>query len=339
MNHMVTQFLLFFFLALPIFSADTNKNKTPLEILERACEVGASYAEEDEYPYAIHAQKSQEQIKNLLQGSTGVVLVLGPGPGRDLPLNDLVLQFDHVILIDGYIAPMVTWKASLDPALKNKVHIIQADLSGGFAKFLSEQSSQIVRALSEDFANFFRDQKLAIKSYQQLFEQQPFIVNLAQYHPNVVVSSLVTSQTEEIFDTPIEELVDKAISQSGIFLPDVPTTAALRQHFLKEVRKLNQAKIQHAYVTGIVRCQAQKIYYADTNHVEDPSNDDPESVTYDEVVDSRMLDGFVQAMIEAYTVEKEDFAWDYREVANEEEQEFRYPEMPVSWIKFTKKSS
>jgi hypothetical protein len=329
MARMMNSILLGFFLSLPVLSADAQK------LLEQSCLIWGAFRPEpgEKYEYIIHAQNSRLEIKEFLGDSSGIIVVLGPGTGMDLPMIDFALQGKKLILIDGYIEPMVAWKKTLVPGLRGHIEIIQMDLSGGFSAFLCDNKPAIISALHSDLKLFLRNQKTDLVAYKKLLRKQKFVVDIAQYNPDILISSLITSQTVGVFTSKVGTLLDEVLIMAKLSL-----SSEEKRLFIEKVEKTNESIGHPTYMRGILNCGAKKIYYADTNKIENSTaNVSEDSICFDELVSSRLLKEFTAAMAKRYRIKSVDDAWDYREQAAEYEVEWRAEETPVSWIKFFKK--
>ena len=336
--------LVCFFSGFFAFAAD-------LAILRESCLGGAQYcAPGEDYLFKIHAKKSRLKLLEFVEGSVGTIVVLGPGPAYDLPLIDFVTRFEKVILIDGAIDAMKTWKKSLIPGLRRRVHIVEQDLSGGMAAFLAHNQEEIIKALRADIRALRAERQSALKSFEQLILQQDFHLDISRWNPDVVVSSLVTSQTLEVFKDSIDRLVKVALQQEGELLG-----GPMAMFCWETAGYGNKDKVHQTYIDAIANSGAKKIYYADTNHRENYTEEIADFIEYDELVSSVLIDSFVAGMkAHNYQICRKDFAWDYRQsdenftyddYKNGDNDEMdvdddkalptsRFEEMPVSWITF-----
>src|SRR5262249_45478012 len=143
--------------------------------LKDRCTTGAYYGElgaSDYFDECVknHYKKNRRHIKKFLFRDGGIILVLGPGPGRDLPLDILVKNCEQLILIDGFIEPMEKWKGSLAADLQKKVIILQRDLTGGFYNFLFERRGEITQALTLDLKISEKQGAVVFDNYTRLLK-------------------------------------------------------------------------------------------------------------------------------------------------------------------------
>lgn len=331
-----------------VFGAD-------LAILRDGCLSGAQYtAPGEDYLFKIHAKKSRLRLLEFLEGATGTVVVLGPGPAYDLPLIDFVTRFEKVILIDGAIDAVKAWKKSLIPSLRSKVHIVEQDLSGGMAAFLANFQDEIIRAMRADIRALRRGRQHTLKHFEQLILQQKFYLDISRWQPDVVVSSLVTSQTQLVFKDAIDRWVKRALQREG-----EPLNGHVAMFCFGTASCTKKDQVHQTYISAIVNSGAKKIYYADTNHREKCVEEITDLIEYEELVSSSLIDSFVATMkSQNYKVCRKNFAWDYHQsdgnftYDNSDEGNmmlddnqaisdndaalpaYRLEEMPVSWITF-----
>jgi len=339
------------FMTLVCFSSGFFTFAADLAILRESCLGGAQYcALGEDYLFKIHAKKSRLKLLEFVEGSAGTIVVLGPGPAYDLPLIDFVTRFEKVILIDGAIDAMKTWKKSLIPGLRKRVHIVEQDLSGGMAAFLAHNQEEIIKALRADIRALRAGRQSTLWHFERLILQQNFHLDISGWQPDVVVSSLVTSQTQLVFKDTIDRWVNKALENEG-----EPLQGPLAEFCWETAGYSKKDKVHQTYMDAIANSGAKKIYYADTNHRENCPEEIADFIEYDELVSSVLIESFVTTMeTKHYKICQKDFAWDYHqsdenftydddENGDNDEMDVdddkalptsRREEMPVSWITF-----
>ncbi len=321
-------FLALFLSALPIFAANSADLSDAARLLEYRCKLdGADYPDPDyvetESPFAAHYENNKYEITDFLSISSGTVLILGPGPANDLPLDFFLTRFTKIIMIDGYIEPMEIWKNSLDQAGKDKVTLIKWDLTGGFFGLFCENKSAIKNALKIAYGRYVGTNELVFSEYIQLLKVPGLILNHAKHKPDVIVSSLVASQLGKMFEPDVRAFIYKVLEDS--FAKDDEKYDL----FAKEISNINSDLVQSVYLKALVETGASKVYFSDTlgirSDLSDDEEDDYEMGYSSELIDNGILNHFIDLMKKSYHDYRVDFAWDFRERI-----------VPVSWIKFIK---
>lgn len=217
-----------------------------------------------------HWAKNKAKIKQLANGGPfGTVVVLGPGPGNDLPIKWLVKNFAKVILIDGYTTPMeklITKLADRNASIRQEVEIIELDLTGGYYELLKSKEEDIVQALVRGF-NRSPTGSDNLAAYAALLKENLTQVDLAQYKPDMVISSLVTSQLGLITQPAQVRLIGMAATDAFLAAPSaelILTDNKRIANFSALMMLATEQPIQELYFSAISQSGAQKIYYADT---------------------------------------------------------------------------
>lgn len=307
----IASVILGFTLVFSISSVAMEQNsyeKVPPTTLSDCCKTfGAFYPQPGKDVYfkmLAHWKKSKTEIKQLASdGPFETVVVLGPGPGNDLPIKWLVKTFARVILIDAYVEPMKELIANFpaqDASITQKVEIVEMDLSGGYYEFLNNKQEEIVDALAQGFFGSLYDNE-GLSSYDNLLKENLFSVDLARYKPDLVISSLVTSQLEQLPRYVLARLSSRATIK-GAANKDAHVGLLLKGescvvNFFSLVVRLTKARIQELYLSSISGSGTQKIYYADTQSQNDRAeqhafNKFRDDLTQDYVLSSYAVDGW-----------------------------------------------
>ena len=122
------------------------------------------------------------------------VLILGPGYCLDIPLAWLLKNSQAITMIDGDLEPARRAVKKLNSLESAKITWVKADLTGGFYNFWANAQEEIEAALIKDYLSCWDNNDCSFPEYTKLLEQRHFFVDLAQYKPDLVISSIVTSQ-------------------------------------------------------------------------------------------------------------------------------------------------
>lgn len=294
--------------------------------------------EDDDTPDSVkvHYEKSQALLLKLLKDAPkGRILVLGPWLGKDMPLEWILGNFDHITMVDANIEPIKKVIDELSESkshIKEKVTLIEDDLSGGFFRFVEENKPQVLESIKEDYKNFGRFKALlpgfmtillaqgsqaAIASIadKQIKESTTTFVallgdylslNLKKYDPkpDVIISSLVSSAVA----LEAMKLHGELFKSSGanVTIVDEDDSLLLMLFGIIAPHSLN-APVLQAYLNGIAQSGAKMIYFADTKV---------------ELLDKTVFKNFLQKFDKNYVRESKTNAWNYRDDFN------------VSWYTF-----
>ncbi len=238
------------------------------DLLYNLCQHGAFYPSE-EHPLiqdmVTHANKNSEQIKELVDGGPyGVLLILGPGPGNDLPLSYLVEKFDHTIMIDGFLDPMREW-VEQNSHYKSKITLIQYDLSGGFYSFIADNKEIAINALSQDILLCEKSINCIPKHYKEFIFEHDYPLEFHSYKPNVIISSLVTSQISYLAEHNHCFLVNEAFNKiKERMKSDENDKINIRNSIFMTSHDENRRLHAITYYNALIESNAQKIYHSDT---------------------------------------------------------------------------
>lgn len=284
----------------------------PEKLLAFMCISGAYYAgtTEPEKTVLRHNIYNQDRIVDFLlplQNKENLrVLILGPGPGQDLPLAWLVENFKEIILIDGITSPMENYKKLIPLYSQEKVLIVQQDLTGGFYQFFTDNREKIADSLKKDFNYFLKNKYPSFINYKRLLDDSEFALDLNIYKPDIIISSLVTSQLS-IFDFEAHMFAKNQLMSLSKSTPNLLEEDSI---FMGALAYFNKVKAQQTYLNAISDCDnAKRIFYADTPYVYYDNPGKPRR----EKVDSNVFQrSFLKKMSKKYFLTCIDNIWMYR---------------------------
>lgn len=238
-------------------------------LLENCCkERGAYYPKSQEQFHSCikdHCRHNTATIKTLLTSTvtSGTVLVLGPGPGNDLPIEWLIKTYDRIIFIDGYtdaIAERVNQVLGADASIAHKpVEIYRMDLTGGFYDVLVNHRKAMNDAVVKELDRYLK--KETSGAYLNFLAASNLRINFRHFNPDVIISSLVTSQLALIPQQEIENMVIAATNK--IRISDAQRKK-LNMKFSKWLMDNTDFYLNKTYLSAIATSRAKAIYYADT---------------------------------------------------------------------------
>lgn len=284
--------------------------------LHGLCRYGAFYPTEEcplTQDMLAHADKNTAKIKELVEGGPyGTLLILGPGPGSDLPLSYLVEKFHHIIMIDGFLDPMREW-VEQNPHNKHKITLIQYDLSGGFYSFITDNKERVIDALSRDILLCEESENCRSTNYQKLLSKTSYPLEFRSYKPDVIISSLVTSQISAIGEIGHYMLVNEAFNRVKKYMKSAENDKInIRNNIFLTSCHDNRHLHTNTYYTALIESDAKKIYFSDTIR---PG-----------YLPDVLFDNFCNNIGKKYnSVAKGKSAWPYK------------PELPVCYVSFLKK--
>lgn len=254
----------------------TSLTAMETSLLRESCKIGGFFIayEGDKFKeeFDSHNQNSQKIIRELINSMKGggTVVVLGPGLGSDLPLKELFIKFDKTILIDGYTDPLEAFVKTLPRELQKKVQILNEDLTGGFFALLEKDRQALKRAIAKDYLIFVSQGRGDFFHIRELINSKKLRLDLKQYTPSLVISSIVTSQILRLPDAHLPKLAEEMVSDTS----DDATLQALAkilQFFdynssfclwLNDFASIYWQSALTPYFKGIAESTAEQIYHS-----------------------------------------------------------------------------
>lgn len=227
-------------------------------------------------------------------------LILGFGNGDDIPFEMLVKKFGRVTLVDVDVKPAMEKVGKLDPALKKKITILRADLTGGLLTSLPKKITE------------FAEQK---KSLAQLVNEIEKIINtysplrVTQEKYDFVCSSMLLTELSSQLNVRIANLIiNKYNLKSEEFQKN--EMAIKCNILLRDKVSLNHIRDLSAYTipTGY-------IYFAD--HPErGPTifKNGKVGIFYADAYPRKEVDGLISQ--EFHCIKKEDWTWTTKLILN-----------------------
>lgn len=260
---------------------DETSNEEQPNLLAAWCQKGAAHSVNG--LTLDHNIKNKFQIRNFVKDhSGGTLLILGPGPGNDLPIDELVDKFDRIIMADGYTQPMQEWLDRLPEeasCVKAKVEIKDMDLSGGFYAFFAKHRGLVKQALADDFLQYKIENRPLLTNYRALLGSANLSVNLAQFKADVLVSSIVTSQIGALTAAMVAELIGEIVKElqeqatlTGMNYDSRPLVKDLGK-FGSFVRRVQMQHVRDVYHKAIRESSAKHIYYSNDYSDESRASD------------------------------------------------------------------
>lgn len=263
--------LLASFLFLPTFLHTAEMEDKAQYFLRLACQTGAFVPGKNAAPQEHlrnHYKKSHEYFKQKLPlGHQKVILILGPGPCKDTPPYDLLMTYDKVIMIDGNDQLVKDWLAHPNYAkLAKKTDVHSLDLTGGLYRFIADKEQEIAKAINQDEHLCTTQNKCDAEHYERLLASQNFVLDLAQFKPNVVVSWMVTSQLTNLSLKIINQIREShwevsSYTEMETSNQQLPSVENLLK-FTTTIERLNKKYSEQAYFSGIKNSGAQYVFYA-----------------------------------------------------------------------------
>ncbi|MCE5317529.1 MAG: hypothetical protein LLG04_09260 [Parachlamydia sp.] len=179
--------------------------------------------------YKEHINTSKEAILRGCQGLSGHALIVGIGNGAEIPLEALCRQFDKVTVQDIDKEAVARALQTIPASLREKVVVVEGDLTGcvaNFAQFLNTKEKLPLSELLKEASNFFNS------SVPKRLGQLP------EHQFDYVVSSCVSTQLGSIMWTALQDFVKTEHNQPccpGNDLPQAISACAVRcitQHLL-----------------------------------------------------------------------------------------------------------
>src|SRR5690349_20461943 len=81
----------------------------------------------------------EEALAALAAGGPSRAVVLGAGACTEAPLERIARSFEHVLLVDVDVPGMARARDELSASLRNRVDLLQADITGGVSDALAEE--------------------------------------------------------------------------------------------------------------------------------------------------------------------------------------------------------
>ncbi|HXW52553.1 MAG TPA: hypothetical protein VEL47_00480 [Myxococcota bacterium] len=264
-----------------------------------------------------HCEKNQEQIRPCIAQRVETILVLGPAPGYDLPI-EFSSRCESLIFLGGGMGEFENEWEKHEKVSSNKwpTRLYKTvDLTGGFYDLMASQ--KMASILFKIFKNFLDTGKLDYSEMERYLEAN-LSLDLAQYQPDVLISSLVTSQLYGLAHQAFVELAFKQAWQLCNSKEGTMDKACMNRLLppLQEFHRKNAAIIERTYYKGILGAQASWVYFSDT-YTQDGLG-----------IDQKELQSFLNAMQEKYTFEFGASAWEFPCAMGN---------MPVTWYRFRKK--
>ncbi len=161
---------------------------TVLELFESSSRGYARNAAEEHSPlYQSHFGFCKKAILAAAEGLRGTALILGAGGCHDIPLAELASQFDRITLVDFNLSLAEKALKSVSHALRGKIEVRQADLSGVWSEFSTRAEALALSVPQEGLADKILELLPEVISHRRKFDY-------LEKGANFVVSSLLSSQ-------------------------------------------------------------------------------------------------------------------------------------------------
>lgn len=190
--------------------------------------------------------RSQAAIEHAITGLSGTAIIMGSGACQDLPLEKIARQFHRVILldIDARYTRQATEKLPTD--LRERVEIIQADLTGYF-----EELKERVEAIKNKNPSFAIFRSEVVKMLPSLTKKESPCKGLKA---SFVCSSLVSSQLTGGLSTYIQ-----SVSQGGYNQDFIPNKKQISSY----ENWLVQCQLDHLRELSSLVEPEGRVYFAD----------------------------------------------------------------------------
>lgn len=196
-----------------------------------------------------HIDSSRRMILNTAQGFRGNALIVGLGNATDIPLAELVTQFDSITVVDMDLSSVHNVLITLPEQLQRKFHVIIDDLTG----ILAAYDERIADPASAGNLTVFL--KVATEA---LKDAKPRPFTLGQKY-SLVISSLVSTQLASTIDSFTRACIRFSF---GVEVPESATDA--RPYFEQLTRLSRDLTSDHLDFLAASALPIGRVYLSDT---------------------------------------------------------------------------